>query len=543
MGINMTNSWGQVTDNTKQLAEMSKYPELETETGVVDKYYPYGDVRRFGAVGDGEANDTIAFQNAIAQTASYDIYIPCGRFKLTEELVILYKNVHGTSITFSHPDLTDTLEASGDINTILDFTLDTGTTAITWTTNAGIFENVFAFNSSNPANSVDGINFAPTAYENVRNVVANGFTGKNIFIETSYSYYENIYANGENECTHGIVLSNTTDTSPVGSTGNIVIRPTVMGKCSTGLRVGGINNKILSPFIRIEAATKIAKLSFEEAINCNVENYYVEQDGSDTYAYLKFDENSMSNNVKNIYCSAVLTSNRIIDAGRLNSYNVSRKGLDFQGLIKQPVMSKNYFEHSFIINASNKFELVGDAETTIHQPSTTAVGNTVNADGSISWDLTALEGLNPGFSIRFSDTFFTKHNIDRTKTSLMCGCKITFTDVVTQTIYTTLNAETGITYYRNGFYIQVAPVLTSAQNTWYISYRGGSLSGTVTISELFVYVIDDIANYNNPTVNKLGDYMVGNLQFYNGSPVIKDTVTETYYKITVASGVLGVTAL
>lgn len=61
------------------------YPALEGETGVVNKWYPYGDVRRYGAVGDGVADDIVAFSRASdsADAAGFStITVPDGTYLL-----------------------------------------------------------------------------------------------------------------------------------------------------------------------------------------------------------------------------------------------------------------------------------------------------------------------------------------------------------------------------------------------------------------------------------------------------------------------------
>jgi len=56
------------------LQGFASYPILSTETGVTKRWYPYGDVRRFGATGDGVADDTAAF--VALQATGRAIYLP-----------------------------------------------------------------------------------------------------------------------------------------------------------------------------------------------------------------------------------------------------------------------------------------------------------------------------------------------------------------------------------------------------------------------------------------------------------------------------------
>ena len=57
-----------VKNDRTQLAESPNYPILDTEVGVTNKHFNYGDVRRYGAIGDGVILDATAFTNSIAST-------------------------------------------------------------------------------------------------------------------------------------------------------------------------------------------------------------------------------------------------------------------------------------------------------------------------------------------------------------------------------------------------------------------------------------------------------------------------------------------
>jgi hypothetical protein len=63
------------------VTQFAVYPLLESETAVVAWEYEYGDVRRFGAVGNGVVNDRTAIANADAAVAAAKrgaVYFPPG---------------------------------------------------------------------------------------------------------------------------------------------------------------------------------------------------------------------------------------------------------------------------------------------------------------------------------------------------------------------------------------------------------------------------------------------------------------------------------
>ena len=54
-------------------------------------------VREFGAVGDGQADDTVAFQKAVDAGVG-DLWLPRGRYRLTRPVVIDLDRVGPTSV-------------------------------------------------------------------------------------------------------------------------------------------------------------------------------------------------------------------------------------------------------------------------------------------------------------------------------------------------------------------------------------------------------------------------------------------------------------
>jgi hypothetical protein len=74
------------------LAQSPSQPVLTGEVGVVNKKYPYGNVKRYGAKGDSnEANDdTVAFQNAIdnAFLFGFNVTVPEGQYYLKSTIYL-----------------------------------------------------------------------------------------------------------------------------------------------------------------------------------------------------------------------------------------------------------------------------------------------------------------------------------------------------------------------------------------------------------------------------------------------------------------------
>ena len=71
----------------------SSYPILSHETGVIASSYPYGDVRRYGAKGDGTADDASAIQNAI-NSNEYIYFEPYKEYKLVSNGLYLQNRTH-----------------------------------------------------------------------------------------------------------------------------------------------------------------------------------------------------------------------------------------------------------------------------------------------------------------------------------------------------------------------------------------------------------------------------------------------------------------
>jgi hypothetical protein len=77
--------------------EILDYPVLSGETGVTNKKYPYGNVKRYGAVGDGVADDTTAIKNAVTFVrdniissnfkTALQVVFPGGVYKVTSRII------------------------------------------------------------------------------------------------------------------------------------------------------------------------------------------------------------------------------------------------------------------------------------------------------------------------------------------------------------------------------------------------------------------------------------------------------------------------
>lgn len=80
-------------DNTDDGFHLVNYPPLTGETGVTDYEYGWGNVKRYGATGDGTTDDTTSFQNAIDSAAAIyahaaSIYIPSGRYVISTTITV-----------------------------------------------------------------------------------------------------------------------------------------------------------------------------------------------------------------------------------------------------------------------------------------------------------------------------------------------------------------------------------------------------------------------------------------------------------------------
>lgn len=76
---------------TNQLADKVTYPLVSAENGyTVNKKIEYGNVKRYGAIGDGVSDDTIAFQKAIdaSDTIGCEVKVPEGKYRINGTLFL-----------------------------------------------------------------------------------------------------------------------------------------------------------------------------------------------------------------------------------------------------------------------------------------------------------------------------------------------------------------------------------------------------------------------------------------------------------------------
>lgn len=75
-----------IKNDRTNLSYILTYPILGSETGVTDVRYEYGNIKRYGAVGDGTADDTTAIQNAINSSLVVYVPTPSNYYKITSTI-------------------------------------------------------------------------------------------------------------------------------------------------------------------------------------------------------------------------------------------------------------------------------------------------------------------------------------------------------------------------------------------------------------------------------------------------------------------------
>lgn len=118
---------------------LTQAPSNFTATGtgavnrqITDKVSDMISVKDFGAVGDGVADDTLAFGQAL--TAHYAIYIPEGTYRITNTIQIIDgKNIKGagqSTVIKADNDLFTALNIRGGYNILSDFVIENGSVGL-----------------------------------------------------------------------------------------------------------------------------------------------------------------------------------------------------------------------------------------------------------------------------------------------------------------------------------------------------------------------------------------------------------------------------
>lgn len=195
------------------------YPILSHEVGVTQVKYPYGDIRRFGGVGDGTTDNTLAFQNCIISLGGAwtnnqsTMYIPCGAWKYSKPIVVDRNNFtikgEGIEQTILLPQNCKGIEVQGSVSNtrygvvIKDFAINGGTVGFD-----GSYLGLNCFVSNISIHSTQGVGYyAQSAFDHViENVICRecgklGFhidqletTDTSTYAEMSYITFNNCVA-------------------------------------------------------------------------------------------------------------------------------------------------------------------------------------------------------------------------------------------------------------------------------------------------------------------------------------------------------------
>lgn len=93
------------------LQSQVEHKALETEKGVVNLQYPYGNIKRYGACGDGITDDTTAIKNCVENCIKFNftLYAEPGKYKISSDINMRYVkhiNFNGDIITDSNNYIT-----------------------------------------------------------------------------------------------------------------------------------------------------------------------------------------------------------------------------------------------------------------------------------------------------------------------------------------------------------------------------------------------------------------------------------------------------
>ena len=83
-----------VLGSIELLQNQVEYKKLENETNVVNLQYPYGHIKRYGAIGDGAADDTKAISNCISNCIKFNLTLSAdpGSYKISSDVSMRYVN-------------------------------------------------------------------------------------------------------------------------------------------------------------------------------------------------------------------------------------------------------------------------------------------------------------------------------------------------------------------------------------------------------------------------------------------------------------------
>lgn len=208
------------------------YPVLPSETGlVVNSYYAYGNILRFGADPTGVADSTTAVQNAInAYSTGYTIFAPVGTYKLSASLVFPITWSRGR---FTGAGWSTLFEMSGSSFDM--FTWAKGASPSLTYTNVDNFslsgsnlsgagnlintqyastiqiQDLFLTNFCTTGNGIACVGYVTTATHDlyIRNIyysTAQGNAAVFLGAYTSDSFIENVVGNGNFVCNYGIYV-------------------------------------------------------------------------------------------------------------------------------------------------------------------------------------------------------------------------------------------------------------------------------------------------------------------------------------------------
>ena len=96
-GNRISNNELDIDNANTQLAQMHKYPIKDNETGVVDEYYQYGNVLRYGAKSGEDSTEAITHALNYCNTTRTTLYFPNGQYLDTKERIVK-TNVKGENM-------------------------------------------------------------------------------------------------------------------------------------------------------------------------------------------------------------------------------------------------------------------------------------------------------------------------------------------------------------------------------------------------------------------------------------------------------------